>query len=143
MSLPFKGTAEIYFDQGSGEFDYNSPMEAGLVLWPAWQDKSGFGLSEFARSDFGYDGSAAVGFGRGWFGYAEFGFDADMVSWDSCELQAGTYKFALIVVDRLGNKSEAACESPEIVVIPVQQPVLGLNVESYDKQEDRLVIGVS
>ena len=74
QGLPLDGTAQVFSDGGSGVVDYDKGLAGcGLRLWPAWQDKGGFGLGRFGASDFGYDGSAAVGFGRGSFGEVGFG----------------------------------------------------------------------
>jgi len=142
MLLPFEGTAQIYSDGGCGEIDYDNPVsKEDIQLWPSWQDKVGFGLSWFGEGDFGYEGSAAVGFGRGLFGEGEFGFDADEVGWESCELETGKHKYAVKVTDRFGQESDAQ-ETGQITVIRRAIPVEGLEVGSYDKAEDRLVLSV-
>jgi len=142
MDLPFEGTAQVYSDGGSGEIDYENPVsKEDIQLWPSWQDKVGFGLSWFGEGDFGYEGSAAVGFGRGLFGEGEFGFDADEISWESGELETGKHKFAVKVTDRFGQDSDAQ-ETGQITVIRRATPAEGLEVGSYDKAEDRLVLSV-
>ena len=76
QDLPPGATAQIYFDNGTGEIDYDNPLtDPPIQLWPAWQDKAGFGMSRYGVSDFGYDGAAAIGFGKGSFGYGLFGRD--------------------------------------------------------------------
>ncbi|MCK5172392.1 MAG: hypothetical protein KAR47_03320, partial [Planctomycetes bacterium] len=98
MSLPIDGWAQVFSNGGDGEVDHGLPVSTeDVVLWPAWQDKCGFGLGRFGSGDFGFDGSAAVGFGKGGFGFGEFGFDADVVRWQSCVLGTGAYKFAVRV----------------------------------------------
>jgi len=140
MNLPFEGTAQVYSDGGSGEIDYDeSVSKEDIQLWPSWWDKVGFGLGPFADGDFGYDGSWAIGFGKGAFGEGEFGFDADEISWISGELETGKYRFAVKVRDRFGNVSEAQ-ETGELTVIQAAKPADGLEVDSYDKEEDRLVL---
>jgi len=143
FSLPFEGRAEVYSDGGSGEIDYDNPVTTEAIeLWPGWQDKAGFGLSRFGRSDFGFDGSATIGFGKGRFGDGEFGFDADEMGWISGELQTGQYKFGVKVTDRFGTTGNAQ-QSDEILVIRTAQPAKKLDVDSYDKEQDRLVLGVN
>ena len=142
MDLPFEGTAQVCSDGGSGEIDYDNPVgKEDIQLWPSWQDKMGFGLSWFGEGDFGYEGSVAVGFGKGLFGEGEFGFDADEISWESSELETGKHKFAVKVTDRFGQDSDAQ-ETGEITVIRRATPAEGLEVGSYDKEEDRLVLSV-
>ena len=142
MALPFEGTAQVFSDGGGGEIDYDEPTsKEDIGLWPSWQDKFGFGLSQFGEGDFGYDGSAAVGFGKGLFGDGEFGFDVDEISWISGELETGKHRFALKVTDQFGQASEAQ-ETGEITVIRTAMPAEGLEVDSYDKAEDRLVLSV-
>ena len=143
LSLPFEGCASVYSDGGQGEFDYDTVVNSeSIQLWPAWQDKGGFGLSGFGRSDFGFDGSAAVGFGNGSFGYGEFGFDADLVTWESCELETGVYQFGVKVMDRFGNYSSAS-ETEEILVIRSAKPAEVLEVDSYDQGQDELLLSVN
>jgi len=142
MSLPFEGTAQIYSDGGTGEIDYENPASReDIQLWPSRQDKVGFGLGQFGEADFGYDGSAAIGFGKGLFGEGEFGFDADEVSWVSGELETGRHRFAVKVTDRFGQVGNAR-ETGEITVIRTATPAEGLEVSSYDKDEDRLVLRI-
>ena len=140
MSLPFEGAAQIYSDGASCEIDYDNPVSReDIQLWPSRQDKFGFGLGPFAEGAFGYEGSAAIGFGAGAFGLGEFGFDADEIDWVSSELETGKYRFAVKVQDRFGNVSEAQ-ETGEVTVIRMATPAEGLEVESYNKAEDRLVL---
>ena len=142
MALPFEGTMQVYSDGASGEIDYDKPAsKEDIELWPSWQDKFGFGLGQFGEGDFGYDGSAAIGFGQGAFGEGEFGFDADEINWVSGELETGRHKFAVKVTDRFGQVSDAQ-ETGHLTVIRTATPADRLEVESYDKAEDRLVLGV-
>ncbi len=143
MALPFEGTAQVFSDGGGGEIDYDEPAsKENIQLWPSWQDKFGFGLGQFGEGDFGYEGSAAVGFGMGLFGEGEFGFDADEVSWESDELETGRHKFAVKVTDRFGQVSNGE-ETGEITVIRTATPAERLEVDSYDKAEDRLMLCIS
>lgn len=143
LSLPFLGCACVYSDGGEGEIDYDSAVNIKPIqLWPAWQDKGGFGLSSFARSDFGFDGSAAVGFGNGSFGYGEFGFDADQVTWESRELETGVYQFGVKVIDRFENYSGAS-ETGEILIIRSATPAEAIEVDSYDQEREELLLRVS
>jgi hypothetical protein len=143
QSLPLDGMGQVFSDGGSGVVDYDKPLTGcGLRLWPAWQDKGGFGLGRFGASDFGYDGSAAVGFGRGSFGEGDFGFDADAINWQSGELATGEYKFAVKISDREGNESSAT-ETDAITVIRAAGGAEEIAVESYDKDQDELVLSVN
>jgi len=143
MALPFEGTAQIFSDGGGGQIDYDEPVsKEDIGLWPSWQDKFGFGLGQFGEGDFGYEGSAALGFGIGLFGKGEFGFDADEVNWESDELETGRHKFAVKITDRFGQVSNGE-ETGEITVIRTATPAEGLEVDSYDKAEDRLMLCIS
>lgn len=144
QTLPIGATVQIFSNKGGESIDYGEPiMPRSKRLWSAWQDKGGFGLSRFGRSDFGFDGSAAVGFSRGAFGMGEFGFDADMISWISSELQPGVYKFAVKVIDRFGNEGEEPNETEAITVIPGARPAEGLTVASFNKDTNELTLSVS
>lgn len=142
QNLPIGATCQIYFDGGSGEIDYDNPLnDLPIRIWPAWQDKSGFGMSSFGKSDFGYDSSAAVGFGRGSFGQCQFGFDADTFEWKGPQLQAGVYKFAVIITNQAGNQSNAI-ETEPITVTPLPKPAEQLSIFSFDKQMNQLVLKI-
>ncbi len=142
QNLPVGAIAQIYFDNGTGEMDYDSPLnDSPIQIWPAWQDKAGFGMSRFGTSDFGYDSAAAVGFGKGTFGYGQFGLDADTIEWTSPPMCAGVYKFAVKVTDEAGNESSS--ETGQIMVIPAARPAEQVSISSFDKQMNQLVLSVS
>jgi hypothetical protein len=141
QDLPIDSISHIYFDNGSGKIDYDNPLtDRAMRIWPAWQDKAGFGMSKFGVSDFGYESAAATGFGRGNFGRGLFGLDADMVEWISPTLAAGEYKFAVKITDGVGN--ESCNESGQVTVVPAARPAERLNVTSFDKETNTLVLGV-
>lgn len=142
QNLPIGSTAQIYFDNGIGEIDYNNGLsDRPIRVWPTWQDKAGFGMSRFGFSDFGYDGAGAVGFGKGGFGHGQFGFDADTFEWVSQPLQTGVYKFAVKITDEAGNESDAS-ETGQITVIPAARPAEKISVSSFDKETNQLVLSV-
>jgi hypothetical protein len=141
QDLPADSTAQIYFDNGGGEIDYDNPLtDRPIRIWPAWQDKAGFGMSRFGVGDFGYESAAAAGFGCGSFGRGLFGLDADTVEWVSPVLQAGKYKFAIKITDGRGNESNS--ETGQITVAPAAKPAERLNVTSFDRQTNTLILGV-
>ena len=143
QNLPIDTSAEIYFDNGTGAIDYGQPLSNRPIrIWPAWQDKVGFGMSRFAVGDFGYDSTGAVGFGKGSFGHGQFGLDADTIEWTSPPLEAGVYKFGVKIIDGDGNKSIAS-ETEPISVIPAARPAEQLYISSFDKQTNKLVLNVS
>jgi hypothetical protein len=142
QNLPIDSVAQIYFDNGTGEIDYDNPLtESPIRIWPAWQDKAGFGMSGFGASDFGYDSAAAVGFGKGSFGEGQFGLDADTIEWASPFLRAGVYKFAVRVTDEVGNESSS--ETGQITVTPAARPAEEVSISSFDKQTNQLILNVS
>ena len=143
QNLPSDATAEIYFDNGTGVIDYSQPLNNRPIrIWPAWQDKAGFGMSRFGAGDFGYDSAGAVGFGKGSFGQGQFGLDADTIEWTSPPLMAGVYKFGVKITDGAGNKSSAS-ETEPITVIPAARPAEKVTISSFDKQKNELVLSVS
>ena len=142
QNLPIGVTAQIYFDNGTGEIDYDSSLNNSPIrVWPVWQDKAGFGMSRFGASDFGYDSAAAVGFGKGSFGNGQFGLDADTFEWVSPPMQTGEYKFAVKITDKVGN--ESSIETDTITVIPAARPAERISISSFDKQTNKLVLNVS
>lgn len=140
--LPIDAAAQIYFDNGTGTIDYDSPLaETPINIWPSWQDKAGFGMSRFGLGDFGYDCAAAVGFGKGCFGLGGFGMDADFIEWTSPPLEAGVYKFAVVICDSAGGKSLAA-ETGPITVTPPAKPAESLEIYSFDQQTNEMVFEI-
>ncbi len=143
QNLPSDATAEIYFDNGTGVIDYSQPLsDRAIRIWPAWQDKTGFGMSRFGAGDFGYDSAAAVGFGKGSFGQGQFGLDADTIEWTSPPLMAGVYKFGVKTTDGAGNQSSAS-ETEPITVIPAARPAEQVSITSFDKQTNELVLNIA
>jgi hypothetical protein len=142
QNLPIDATAQIYFDNGTGQIDYENPItNAPIRIWPAWQDKAGFAMSRFGLGDFGWDSAAAVGFGRGSFGCGQFGLDTDTITWTSTQLSSGTYKFGVKVRDASGRQSTGS-ETGPITVTPAARPADGLSVTSFDKQTNKLVLNI-
>jgi hypothetical protein len=142
QNLPIDATVEPYFDNGTGEIDYDNPLtDSPIEIWPAWQDKAGFAMSRFGVGDFGYDSAAAVGFGKGSFAHGQFGLDADTIEWTSPPLQAGVYKFGIKVTDKAGNQSSAS-ETEPITVTPAARPAENLSISSFDSQTNQLVLDV-
>ncbi len=143
QSLPLDGAFNLYGDAGTGQIDYETPLnDAPFPIWPCPQDKAGFGLSCFGEGDFGWDAAAAVGFGKGCFGCAQFGLDADAVEWISPALAEGTYRFAVKVVDGAGNTSPPIEIAP-LTIVPPARPAARLSVEAFDPQTRQLTLNVA
>lgn len=143
QNLPSDATAEVYFDNGTGEIDYDNPLSVSPIrIWPAWQDKAGFGMSRFGVGDFGHDSAAAVGFGKGSFGHGQFGIDADTIEWLSPPLWSGVYRFGVKITDGAGKQSIAS-ETEPITVVPAARPAERVSISSFDKQTNQLVLSVS
>ncbi|MBN1805315.1 MAG: hypothetical protein JW837_08700 [Sedimentisphaerales bacterium] len=143
QNLPLDAGLEIYFDNGTGTIDYNQPLNnRPLRIWPARQDKAGFGMSRFGSGDFGYDSAGAVGFAKGSFGHGHFGLNADTIEWVSPPLKLGAYKFGIKIIDGAGNKSPAG-ETEPVTVIPAARPAEQLSISSFDKQTNELVLNIS
>jgi len=142
QNLPAEAAAEIYFDNGTGQIDYNHPLTASPIrIWPAWQDKAGLAMSRFGLGDFGYDSAATVGFGKGSFGHGQFGLDADTIEWTSPPLSQGVYRFGVKVRDKSGMQSSTS-ETEPITVVPAATPAEGLSISSFDKQTNQLILTV-
>lgn len=140
QSLPMGATANVYYDDGTGEVDYEYPLNnSPIQIWPTWQDKAGFGMSEFGLGDFGYDAPAAIGFGKGSFGHGQFGLDADTIVWTSSPLPTGVYRFGVKVRDESGNQSVSS-ETEPITVIPAPRPAEKLRISTFDKQTNQLIL---
>ena len=143
QNLPVGGTALIFYDNGTGQIDYENPVsKKNIRIWPTWQDKAGFGMSGFGLGDFGYDSAAAVGFGKGCFGQGLFGLDADIIQWISPPLAAGIYKFAIKVIGENGNES-SIIETEPVTVTPMPGPAEKIRIISYDKQENQLILEIT
>ncbi len=143
QDLPISAIAQVYFDNGTGEIDYGKALnDSPIRIWPAHQDKAGFGMSRFGACDFGYDSAAGVGFGKGGFGYGQFGLDADSLEWTSPVMGAGVYKFAVTIIDAAGNKSGSS-ETGQVTVTPAVRPAEQISISSFNKQTNQLVLGIS
>jgi hypothetical protein len=134
-NLPLDGNVDYYLQD-------DRLNRRDIKIHPESADKGGFGLSCFGRSDFGYGGSAAIGFGKGNFGIGWFGFDSDMLCWQSEQFQTGNYKFNIKVMDSSGNKTQETIETEQITVIPPARPAERLEVKSFDKQSGKLVLEI-
>lgn len=142
QNLPMDAAADIYFDNGTGQVDYDNPItDKPIRIWPAWQDKAGFAMSRFGLSDFGWDSAAAVGFGKGSFGHGQFGLDADTIEWISPTLPRGIYKFGVKISDASGKQS-AGSETGPITVTQAARPAEGLSIFSFDKQTNQLLLKI-
>lgn len=142
QKLPAGATAQIYFDNGTGQIDYNNPItDTPIHIWPAWQDKAGLGMSRFGLGDFGWDSAAAIGFAKGSFGHGQFGLDADTIEWTSPPLPSGTYKFGIQITDPSGRQSTSS-ETGPVTVTPAARPAERLSVSSFDKQTNQLVLKI-
>ena len=140
--LSIGATAEVYFDNGTGQIDYDNPLtDSPIRIWPAWQDKAGFAMSGYGTGDFGYDSAAAVGIGRGSFGNGQFGLEADTIEWISPSLQSGAYRFGVKITDESGNQSSTS-ETEPITVTPAARPADELSILSFDKQTNQLTLEV-
>ncbi len=142
QNLPLEATAIIYFDNGTGQFDYDHPLtDSPIRIWSAWQDKAGFAMSGFGLGDLGYDSAAAVGLGKGAFGHGQFGLDADTIEWTSPPLPTGAYRFAVKVLNKSGSQSSTS-ETEPITVTPAARPAEGLSISSFDNQTNQLVLTI-
>ncbi len=142
QNLPINSRALVYSGGGTGQIDYSNPINKFPIrIWPAWQDKAGFGMSKFGASDFGYDCAADLGFGQGFFGQMWFGSDSDAIEWTSEPLPTGVYKFAVKVFDEQ-NREIAASETDEIAVTSAAKPAESLKIVSFNKQTNQLVLSV-
>jgi hypothetical protein len=142
-NLPRCATVDYYYDNGSGNIDYDNPFNIlPIPIWPGQQDNTGFGLSSFGNSDFGFDGSASVGFGKGDFGFGQFGFDACLMNWQSSQLTAGKYKFGIKVTDSFGNIDSASAETEQLTIIPPVKPAAKLSIYGFDKSINQLILKI-
>ena len=142
QTLPISATADVYYDNGTGEIDYDNPLnDSPIRIWPTWQDKAGFGMSGFELGDFGYNAGAAIGFGKGCFGHGHFGLDADTIEWISPRLTAGVYLFGVKVRDKSGHLSSSS-ETEPITVTPAPKPVKKMRVASFDEQTNQLILEI-
>jgi hypothetical protein len=143
QTLSFRAMANIYYDNGTGQIDYATPLNAAPIpIWPCMHDKAGFGLSQLGMGDFGYDSAASIGFGKGAFGHGQFGLDADTIEWLSPALPLGTYRFGVRITDAFGNEGPAA-ETTSITVVPAIQPAVGLTVATFDQSTNELTLSIA
>jgi len=143
QTLPLGATANIYHDSGTGQVDYTEPVNpAPIPIWPCMQDKAGFGMTQFATGDFGYDSAASVGFGKGALGHGQFGLDADLLGWVGRALPLGKYRFGVKITDAIGNVGLAS-ETAQIVLTPAARPAVDLDVATFNQQTNELTLTVT
>jgi len=142
QTLPAAATANIYFDNGIGAINYDTPLNpVPISIWSCPQDKAGLGMGQFGLGDCGFDAGAAVGFAKGVFGHGQFGLDADAITWTSPVLPRGAYRFGVKVIDDLGTESPA-CVSGPITVVPPARPASGLDVLVFDEQTGEVTLSL-
>lgn len=142
QTLPIGATVDIYYDNGTGDINYDQPLnDSPIRIWPMWQNKAGFAMSQFGLGDFGYDAAAAIGLGKGIFGYGQFGLDADTIVWTSPPLPAGTYLFGVKVKNETGCQSITS-ETEPITVTPAPRPAEKMRVSSFEKQTNQLILKI-
>lgn len=142
-NLPTGATVDYCYDNGSGNIDYDNPLNISPIsLWPRQQDNAGFGLSSFGKSDFGFDSSASIGFGKGNFGFGEFGFDACLMNWQSNQLSAGKYTFGVRITDSFGNVNDSSSETEQLTIIPPAKPAAKLSISAFDKTTNHLILKI-
>ncbi len=142
QSLPLGATANVFFDAGGGQINYDEPLNPSPIqIWPSWMDKAGFGMGVFGAGDFGWDSAAAAGFGKGSFGNGQFGLDADTIEWLSEQLPMGIYKFSVKIIDAAHNESSAS-ETGPVTVTPAARPAEGLSVLSFNAQTNELAFEI-
>jgi hypothetical protein len=129
---------DIFYDAGTGVIDYSKPLNCRPIrLWRDEYEKAGFGLADMASCDFGFDGAAAPGLGLGSFGLAVHGFDAATDYWQSDQLPAGQYRFAVrFTISGAQNIVELA---PVVVRSRVLNPCC-ITAVSLDGATGRLIL---
>ena len=138
--LPLASKANVYWNSGSDEIDYDNPLVV-QDIWHGAAEKWGWGLDAFGKGDFGYSGTGAIGWERGSFGLGEFGFDADKVQFQSDSLALGRYKFAVRLSDGLGNLDEGEITTLTLSIDPIPASP-NVSIEGYDDESDELVLNV-
>jgi hypothetical protein len=93
------------------------------------------GLGQNLQGAFGFDGTAAAGFGSS-MGLGELGFDADLIRWKSEPLAPGTWPVAMDVLDSRGNPSVA--QQSQITIRSFAGACRGLEIDAYDPATDTL-----
>jgi hypothetical protein len=93
------------------------------------------GLGQDLQGAFGFDGTAAAGFGSS-MGLGELGFDADLIRWQSEPLPPGNWPIALEILDPRGNPSIA--RQSQITIRSFAAAPAGVNIDAYDPATDTL-----
>jgi hypothetical protein len=104
--------------------------------------KNGFGWGGFGNHDFGFDYSSLPGFGKGNFGQGRFGLDAELLEWQSKQLESGIYKFKIKMTDEKGNEPEDAIETEVKTIIKPAKPAEKIIVDFFDKQNNKLFLKI-
>lgn len=132
-------TFQLFSNAGHGEIDFASPLLPRPLPLFAPGTKIGLGFGAFGRHDFGFDSARAPGLGLSLFGLDQFGFDTDAVEWLSPPLPPGSFRFALVCYDALGNAAPPIETAVNILAPPA--PLAACQLALDDQQ--RLVITVN
>jgi hypothetical protein len=143
MVMPYKGKAEFYICEESGDIFDEDNLAGMIELWSNEFEKCGFGMSGFGEGDLGYDGGASLGFGRGVFGENEYGFDFGLVSFRSEQLLDGDYIVGIKIKDEFDNESFFGEVSDSVRVIRAGQPAGSIEVSEFDVNENKLILSVT
>ena len=135
--------ALLYGNSGSGDIDWVTPLLSGrrFDLFPQGAGIYGFGDAPCGDEPFGDALSMrTLGFGFEPFGFSPFGFGTAIVEAIIVVKTCGTYKFAFVCFDSLGNPAEGEPEEITVEVHTAPPSPSGLKKVSYDKDSDILIL---
>ena len=135
--MPIGSEMWIYGSRGAGGVDYEDEPLARVRIWPDPYEKYGWGMDAFGEGDFGYSGTGAVGWGQGAFGEGDFGFDAEVGTWQSDVLAAGTWHWGAIVKSAEEKQLSVMAYETSISIDPMPQ-AQRLTIEDYEEEDNIL-----
>lgn len=136
--------ARLHGDGGSGEIDWDAPLDNFDSQLFADGGICGFGLAPFGRHRFGRAHSdSSSGFGRLPFGRYPFGHGTSVLCFRAEVDYCGDYLFALACYDEAGNVHSGSPEELEVPVHIAPPAPTGLVKSSYDKTTDVLILTVA
>jgi hypothetical protein len=117
--------AGLYLDSGLESFDVFADGRTGTLDYTMPLNEAPIPAAE--------EGQARWGFGCGGFGVGGYGRSAACYEWTSDGLEPGTWRFAVMTVDRAGNRQATAADV-SVDVTPVPRPPTEFRLSSYDPQ---------
>jgi len=134
---------QLFGNNGSGDIDYDTPLLNGrkFDLFPMGGGIYGWGFAPWGDFPWGDAFSMrTAGWGYQPWGYFPWGLGTAVIEAEVIVTACGSYKFAFVAFDSLGNPDEGDPEEISVAVHTAPPAPTGLVKNSYDKDTGILVL---